>query len=167
MKRLDKRRRRESKTNYTKRLLLLKGGTPRLVVRKSNKYILLQVVESKHAQDKVICEVSTKEFLRYGWPKEKSGSLKSLAAAYLAGMLLANKALAGKGSKDPSGHVRKVEKVILDSGLIPSTKGSRVYAAVKGVVDGKLEIPHDPEVLPSDEMINKYDFVDKVKEGLK
>jgi large subunit ribosomal protein L18 len=156
MKRLDRKRRRESKTNYTKRLLLLKGNVPRLVVRKTNKYILLQIVESKHAQDKVICEVNTKEFLRYGWPKEKSGSLKSLAAAYLAGMLLANKAKA-----------KDVKKVILDSGLIPSTKGSRVYAAVKGVVEGGLEIPHDQNILPSDEMINKYDFVEKVKGGLK
>ena len=156
MKRLDRKRRRESKTNYTKRLLLLKGNVPRLVVRKTNKYILLQVVESKHAQDKVICEVNTKEFLRYGWPKEKSGSLKSLAAAYLAGMLLANKAKA-----------KDVKKVILDSGLIPSTKGSRVYAAVKGVVENGLEIPHNEEILPSDEMINKYDFVEKVKGGLK
>ena len=156
MKRLDRRRRRESKTNYTKRLLLLKGNVPRLVVRKTNKYILLQVVESKHAQDKVICEVNTKEFLRYGWPKEKSGSLKSLAAAYLAGMLLANKAKA-----------KDVKKVILDSGLIPSTKGSRVYAAVKGVVENGLEITHNEEILPSDEMINKYDFVEKVKGGLK
>ena len=156
MKRLDRRRRRESKTNYTKRLLLLKGGIPRLVVRKSNKYILLQVVESSGAQDKVICEVSTKEFLRYGWPKEKVGSLKSLAAAYLGGMLLANKAKA-----------KNVDKVILDSGLIPSTKGSRVYAAVKGVAENGLLVPHDESVLPSDEMINKYDFVEKVKEGLK
>ena len=156
MKRLDRKRRRESKTNYTKRLLLLKGNVPRLVVRKTNKYILLQIVESKHAQDKVICEVNTKEFLRYGWPKEKSGSLKSLAAAYLAGMWLANKAKA-----------KDVKKVILDSGLIPSTKGSRVYAAVKGVAEGGLEIPHNEEILPSDEMINKYDFVEKVKGGLK
>jgi len=156
MKRLDRRRRRESKTNYTKRLILLKGNIPRLVVRKSNKYVLLQVVESKHAQDKVICEVSTKELLRYGWPKDKSGSLKSIAASYLGGLLLANKAKA-----------KKVENVILDSGLIPSTKGSRVYAAVKGVSEGGLKISHDEEILPTDEMINKCDFVDKIKGGMK
>jgi|TARA_B100001971_G_scaffold210753_1_gene236891 large subunit ribosomal protein L18 len=156
MKRLDRRRRRESKTNYTKRLLLLKGNVPRLVVRKTNKYVLLQVIESKHAQDSVVCEASTKELLRYGWPKDKSGSLKSLAAAYLTGMLLANKAKA-----------KNVSKVILDTGLIPSTKGSRIYATVKGVVEGGLEIPHDQNILPSDEMINKYDFVEKIKGGLK
>ena len=156
MKRLDRRRRRESKTNYTKRLSLLKGNIPRLVVRKTNKYILLQVVESKHAQDKIVCVVSTKELLNNGWPKDKSGSLKSLAAAYLAGILMAKKA-----------KEKKVEKVILDTGLIPSTKGSRIYAVVKGVSEGGLFIAHKEEILPTDEMINKYDFVEKVKGALK
>jgi len=156
MKRLDRRRRRESKTNYTKRLLLLKGNKPRLVVRKTNKYILLQIVESKHAQDKIVCVVNTKELLKNGWPKDKAGSLKSLAAAYLAGILIAKKA------KD-----KKIDSVILDSGLNPSTKGSRIYAAVKGVAEGGLLVPHNEEILPTDEMINKYDFVDKVKGGLK
>ena len=58
---LVKRRRREGRTNYTKRLILLKGNAPRLVVRKSNKYILLQIVESSHAQDKILISVSTKD----------------------------------------------------------------------------------------------------------
>lgn len=153
MKRLDRRRRRESKTNYTKRLILLKSNLPRLVVRKTNKYILLQIVESVNAQDKITQVVSTKELLKHGWPKEKAGSLKSLAAAYLAGILLAKKA----GDK----------KVILDTGLVPSTKGSRVYAAVKGAAEGGLDVPHNEEILPTDEMINKYDFVEKVKGALK
>ena len=153
MKRLDRRRRRESKTNYTKRLLLLKGNVPRLVIRKTNKYVLLQIVESVNAQDKIVSAVSTKELLKHGWPKEKAGSLKSLAAAYLGGILLAKKA----GDK----------KVILDTGLVPSTKGSRIYAAVKGAVEGGLDVPHKEDVLPTDEMVNKYDFIEKVKGGLK
>jgi len=156
MKRLDRRRRRENKTNYTKRLLLLKGNTPRLVVRKTNKYVLLQIVESKHAQDKIITVVSTKELLKYGWPNDKVGSLKSLAAAYLAGILIAKKA-----------KEKGIKNVILDTGLIPSTKGSRIYAVVKGAIEGGLEVPHKDEVLPTDEMINKHDFIEKVKGALK
>jgi len=165
MKKLDKRRRRESKTNYTKRLILLKSGIPRLVVRKSNKYIILQIVESSQARDKVLHTVNTKELLKLGWPEAKKGSLKSLAAAYLGGLLIGKKALAGTASKDAVGH--NVKNVILDSGLIPSTKGSRVYAAVKGVVDAGLEIPNKEEILPSDEMINKFEFFDKVKGEIK
>ena len=39
------RRKREGKTNYKKRLGLLKSKSLRLVVRKSNKHILVQLVD--------------------------------------------------------------------------------------------------------------------------
>ena len=42
---------------------------------------------------------------------------------------------------------------ILDIGLAASTKGNRVYAALKGMIDAGLEIPHGEDVLPSDERI--------------
>lgn len=155
MKKLDKRRRREGKTDYRKRLVLLKGNSARLVVRKSNKYIILQVVESKHAQDKIIKTVSTKDLLKYGWPEDKVGKLKSLGAAYLVGLLM------GKKVKD-----MVKGRVILDSGLIPNTKGSRVYAAVKGLADSGINIPFNEEVVPSKESIEKEEFFNKVKEGI-
>ena len=147
---LDKRRRREGKTNYTKRLILLKGSLPRLVVRKSSKYVIAQIVESVHAQDKVISSVSTKDLLEHGWPAEKTGSLKSLGACYLAGLMLGKKT--------------DKKKVILDSGLIPNTKGSRVYAVVKGLADAEIEIPFNEEVIPEKERIEKLEFFNKVKE---
>ncbi|MEK6914148.1 MAG: 50S ribosomal protein L18 [Nanoarchaeota archaeon] len=155
MKKLDKRRRRENKTNYLKRLILLKSDTPRLIVRKTNRYIILQIVESDKAQDKVIVSVNTKELLKYGWPKENVGSLKSLSAAYLAGILIAKKSVN-----------KKIKECILDSGLIPSTKGSRIYACVKGAIDGGLKIPHDKNILPTNDMINKYSFLDKIKKNI-
>ncbi|MAH06677.1 50S ribosomal protein L18 [Candidatus Pacearchaeota archaeon] len=149
---IDKRRRREGKTNYTKRLILLKGGLPRLVVRKSSRYVVLQIVESVHAQDKIVGMVSTKDLLKKGWPVEKAGSLKSLGAVYLAGLMLGKK-YEGK-------------KVILDSGLIPNTKGSRVYAAVKGVADAGVDIPYDEKVIPEKERIENFEFFNKVREGV-
>lgn len=154
MKKLDKRRRRENKTNYAKRLKLLKGNIPRLIVRKTNKYIILQIIESGNAQDKIISSVNTKELLNHGWPADKSGSLKNLSAAYLGGFLIAKKIN------------KKFDKIILDSGLIPNTKGSRIYAAVKGAVDGGLNIPHDEKIFPDYKMINKYDFFENVKKKL-
>jgi large subunit ribosomal protein L18 len=156
-KKLDVRRRRECKTDYRKRKVLLKGNKPRLVVRKSNKYILLQIVESSKAQDKILFSVNSKELLNKGWPAEKSGSLKNLSASYLSGFLL------GKKAKDLKGSV------ILDSGLIPSTKGSRVYAVVKGLSDAGVEIPFDEKVMFSeDEIAEKIgkDVFDKIKGGL-
>jgi len=149
---LDKRRRREGRTNYTKRLILLKGNVSRLVVRKSSRYIVLQIVESVSAQDKIVSSVSTKDLLKKGWPVEKAGSLKSLGACYLAGLLLGKKT--------------DVKKVILDSGLIPNTNGSRVYAAVKGVADAGIDIPFDEKVIPEKERIEKEEFFNKVKESL-
>lgn len=152
---LDKRRRRENKTNYSKRLILLKGNSPRLVIRKTNRYIILQIIESKKAQDKVSYSANSKELLKYGWPENKKGSLKSLGAAYLGGLLL------GKKSKDIK------EKVILDIGLIPNTKGSKVYAALKGFSDSGKEIKYKEEVIPSKERIEKEPKIfNKVKEAI-
>lgn len=152
-RKLDKRRRREGKTNYYKRLRLLKSSLPRFVVRKTNKYIILQIIKSENAQDNVIYSLNTKKLLGFGWPLEKKGSLKSLAAAYLAGFLIGKKALSSGFN----------EKIILDSGLIPNTKGSRVYAAVKGLSESGLEIPFDKDIMPSNEMIKKHDFFDKIR----
>ena len=153
--RIVKRRRRECKTNYTKRLSLLKGRYNRLVVRKSNRYIILQIVESKLAQDKVLYSVNTKDLLGLGWPEDKKGSLKSLSAAYLGGYLL------GKKAKDLK------SKIILDSGLIPSTKGSRVYAVVKGIAEAGIDINCSDEVIPEKEKIESKEFFNKVKEAIK
>ncbi len=154
---LDKQRRMKSKTNYNKRLKLLKGNCPRLVIRKTNRYIILQIIESKNAQDKVIYSVSTKELIKLGWPKEKQGSLKSSTASYLAGLLLGKKAEKLK------------ERVILDSGLIPNTKGSRIYSALKGVADSGIKINYDEKIIPPMERIEgkaqKLDSIFKKVKG--
>ncbi|MBR9706694.1 50S ribosomal protein L18 [Candidatus Pacearchaeota archaeon] len=156
-----KRRRREGKTNYTRRLKLLVGKHPRFVFRKTNRYLILQIVQSSHAQDKVVHVTNSKELLKQGWPKEKTGSLKSLPAAYLSGYLL------GKKVKDIKG------KIILDVGLIPSTKGSKIYAALKGFSDAGVNIAHDKKILPTQERIegenSKIDkeTFNKIKEAIK
>lgn len=140
---LNKKRRLQSKTNYKKRLILLKGSLPRLVVRKTNRYVIIQIIESKNAQDKIVNSVNTHDLLKYGWPETKKGSLKSITACYLGGFL--------------TGKKSKVKKVILDTGLIPNTKGSRVYAVVKGILDAGIEINCDEKVFPSEERIKGED----------
>lgn len=167
MKKLNKKRRIESKTNYAKRLKLLKSNSPRLVVRKTNKYIILQIVESENAQDKIVSSVNTKELLNHGWPADKSGSLKSLSAGYLGGFLIAKKTLENFEKLNSKFSKKKFDRIILDSGLIPNTKGSRIYAVVKGAVDGGLNIPYDNKIIPDEKMINKYDFLDKIKKNIK
>jgi hypothetical protein len=78
------------------------------------------------------------ELSEYGW-KANTGNLP---AAYLTGLL------AGLRAKS-----RGIKDVILDVGLNPPIKGSRIYAALKGVLDAGIDVPHDPEVLPDDSRI--------------
>ena len=76
-----KRRRKEAKTDYGIRLKLLKSGVPRIVFRKSNRYIIAQYVTSNEAQDRVVVGITSKILLKYGWPEDMKGSLKSLPAS--------------------------------------------------------------------------------------
>jgi large subunit ribosomal protein L18 len=147
---IPRRRRLEGKTNYTKRKKLLEGRKPRIIIRKSNKYITIQYIESRLAQDSVKVSVISKDLLEYGWPKDECGSLKSLGAAYLTGVLFAKKA---KGLKE----------AILDTGLIRSTKGSRLYAALMGIVEGGFKTAHNTKMFPEEKRVKTQEFFDKVK----
>jgi len=150
-----RRRRKEAKTDYKARFNLLKSGKPRLVVRKTNRYILAQIVETEIAQDKVLVKVSSKDLLEKGWPKEKFGSLKSLQAAYLTGFLLGKKA--------------KQKELILDIGLNRNVRGSRIFAVLKGAIDAGIKIHHDSSVLPTEERLKaneKLKDLLKIKEKL-
>ncbi len=145
-----KRRRRENRTNYYKRLKMLSGNLPRVVFRKTNRYVLAQLVESNDAQDRIITGINSKELLKYGWPKEKTSSLKTLPACYLIGLLFGKKI----GEKD----------CILDIGIIRNIKKSRIYAFLKGLVDSGVKIRYNEkaEIFPSKDRITgkhlKEDF---------
>jgi large subunit ribosomal protein L18 len=117
---------------------LLKAKTPRLVVRKSNRYIIAHIVESKEAQDKTLCYVNSKELSKEGW----TFSFKNVPAAYLTGIIIAKKA-----------KEKGIKKVILDISRYTSTKASKLYAVVEGAIDGGLEINCKKEILPSKERI--------------
>jgi large subunit ribosomal protein L18 len=134
-----KRRRMEKKTDYKLRKNLLKSGLPRIVVRQTNKYYIVQVVESNEAQDKVLSMVTSKDLLKNGWDKKFEGSLKSIPAGYLTGKLLAKKI--GKGN------------YIVDIGMTRPLKGSRIFSVVKGLIDGGLEISANEKVFPSEDRL--------------
>ncbi|MFC2162938.1 50S ribosomal protein L18 [Candidatus Altiarchaeota archaeon] len=132
------RRKREQKTDYRRRLDLLKSGLTRLIVRPSNKNITLQLVVYESNGDKIIGHAFSKELSGYGW----SHSTSNLPAAYLTGLVLAKK-VEGKVSGE----------IILDSGFHSSNKGSRIYAAVKGVIDGGLKVRVGDGVFPDESRI--------------
>jgi large subunit ribosomal protein L18 len=154
---IPKRRRRENKTDYLKRLKLLKSGKPRIVFRKSNKYIYSQYVESKEAQDFVKLSVCSKELLNYGWPKELSGSLKSITASYLTGLLIGKKIIK-----------EKLETPILDVGMMRVIRKNKIFAFLKGLIDSGIEMPFNEEYFPEEERIQgkelKEDFSKKFNE---
>jgi len=56
---------------------------------------------------------------------------------------------------------KKIKKAVLDLGLQSSTKGNKLYAALKGVLDAGIEIPHDTKLFPSEERIKGEHLKDK------
>ncbi|MEM4605517.1 MAG: 50S ribosomal protein L18 [Candidatus Pacearchaeota archaeon] len=146
---VPKKRRREGKTDYKLRLALLKSGKPRIVIRKKNKYIIIQEVESKEAQDFVLNSVSSKDLIKEGFPEKFAGSLKSLPACYLTGLLMAKK--------------MKNKEIILDFGLNSNKYGGRLYSVVKGLIDGGIKINIDKKVFPSRERLEGEHLKEEVK----
>ena len=146
-----KRRRRENKTNYSKRLKMLKGETPRIVVRKTNKYIIAQYITSSAAQDKIEMGINSKKLLNHGWPKNFAGSLKSIPAAYLTGYLF------GKTLQK-----EKKEAPIVDFGMAQTLHKTKLFAFLKGAIDAGIEIKCKKEAFPEEEKIQgknlKQDF---------
>jgi len=145
-----RRRRLEAKTDYKARLALLKSEKTRIVIRKTNHYIIIQIVKSEIAQDKVLTGNTSKILLSKGLPPESSGSLKSLGAAYLTGFLVGKQAIK-----------LGINEAILDAGMNRNIKNSRIYAALKGAVDAGLKIPHSEKVLPPMESI-KSEKISKI-----
>jgi len=133
------RRKREGRTNYKKRLIYLKSKTPRLVVRRTNKQLLLQIIEYAADGDKIICSVNSGALKKMGWQY----SCNNMPACYLAGLVLGKKAKA-----------KHVKEAILDAGLQTHVPGSRIYATVKGVVDSGIMVPVSAEVFPSNERLS-------------
>jgi len=161
------RRRREGKTDYFARKRLVvqdknKYNTPkyRMTVRRSNTDVTCQIAYARMEGDVVICAAYSHELPRYG---VKVG-LTNYAAAYCTGLLLARRILQKfkldsvyEGNKNVDGAMYGVEdnddgpgafRACLDVGLARTTTGARVFAAMKGAVDGGLDIPHSEKRFP-------------------
>lgn len=126
MYRMVRRRRRTAETDYLKRIKELKGGAPRLVVRKSNRGIILQIVSYEDDGDKVTAYANSRELKDMGWEPRCN-----IPTAYLTGLLLAKK---WKGEAN------------LDIGLYKPVKGSVVFAAAKGAQDGGVKLGANIEI---------------------
>lgn len=160
-------RRREGRTDYYARKRLVvqdknKYNTPkyRMIVRFTNKDIICQVAYARIEGDVIVCAAYAHELPRYG---VKVG-LTNYAAAYCTGLLLARRLLQKfnldtiyAGNQEVNGDEYMVEgedgqpapfRCYLDVGLARTTTGARLFGAMKGAVDGGLEIPHSSKRFP-------------------
>ena len=141
-------RKRNKKTDYNLRLKLIKSGKQRLLIRKSLKNILIQVVKSEDSRDKVVISCHSRELKKFGW----GYNLGNIPSAYLTGFLFGKKALK-KG----------VKEAILDLGLQKSVVKSRLYSALKGCIDVGLNVPHNPKIFPNEERIKGSHINNEIK----
>lgn len=136
---LPHRRKREGKTDFKLRLRLLKSRKPRLVVRKSLRNIICQIVKFDMKGDHTIVSADSKELKKFGWNLHGG----NVSSAYLTGLLCAEKA-----------KKHKINHAVFDIGLYDSTPGNRLYSALKGALDGGLDVPHSEGILPKNERIS-------------
>lgn len=176
------RRRREGKTDYYQRKRLIqqrknKYNTPkyRLIVRRTNTKIIVQVASSTINGDLIRAQAMSSELKKYG----VTAGLTNYAACYATGLLCSRRLLTkideeNKGLenwtsiadrfnlvKETTGDFIDINKesetkdigrpfvCFLDLGLNRSTKGARVFAAMKGAVDGGIHIPHKAKIFPA------------------
>ncbi|KIK48932.1 hypothetical protein CY34DRAFT_797724 [Suillus luteus UH-Slu-Lm8-n1] len=188
------RRRREGKTDYYARKRLVtqaknKYNAPkyRLVVRFTNRDIIVQIVYARLQGDFVLTAARSQELPRYGI----NHGLTNWTAAYATGLLCARRALAKLGLADkyegvaePDGSLTLTEalddedaprpfKCYLDVGLKRTSTGHRVFGAMKGASDGGIFIPHSEKRFPGydqesksldSEVLKKYIFGGHVAE---
>lgn len=131
-------RKRNGKTDYKNRLKLVMSNKPRVVIRKSNKHVLLQVIEYKKEGDTVLVSAHSRELAKLGW---KCGT-GNISSAYLIGMVL------GKKMKS-----KNISEAVVDLGLQTSAKKGVLYSAVKGICDVSVSVPCSKEVFPDEKRI--------------
>jgi len=154
-------RRRAGKTDYRARTRMIlqdknKYNTPRyrLVVRFTNKDVIVQVAYAKLKGDVIVCAAYGHELTKYGLPVGHT----NYASAYATGLLLARRLLQKfkldtkyEGNTKVDGTAYEVKpaengpqpfRAVLDAGLARTSTGSKVFAALKGALDGGLSIPH-------------------------
>ena len=144
----------------------------RFVVRRTNQKIICQVVWSTIAGDKVKVQADSSELKRWG----VTAGLSNFSAAYATGLLTSRRLLKcldeeNKGAglnyfkefeliKEADGtdvnfqelcmshDVARPFTCYLDIGLVRPTRGNRVFAAMKGAIDGGIHIPHNAKIFP-------------------
>lgn len=142
----------------------------RLVVRFTNRDIIMQIVTSELTGDKVFAAAYSHELRAYGIEH----GLTNWAAAYATGLLIARRVLSKLGldktftgveeadgeytmteAAEHDGEERRPFKAFLDVGLARTSTGARVFGAMKGASDGGILVPHSENRFPGFDMESK------------
>lgn len=128
-------RKRKGKTDYKKRKRYIISNKSRFIIRRSLNNTTIQSVEYKEQGDKVVDTIRSTDLKKYGWDLPTG----NISSAYLTGLLFAKKS--------------KIREGIIDLGTFSVSKGSRLAAAIKGLVDGGIKISCSEEIFPKEEII--------------
>jgi len=127
---------RNGRTNYRKRAALLLSKRRFVTITVSDENVQAQIAYPMLKGDVTITSSHSRELTRFGW----NGSLNSLPACYLTGLLLGKKSLR-----------KEVDEAILYTGKNPFT--SRVAACLKGIIDSGMKVPASDSSFPPEERL--------------
>jgi large subunit ribosomal protein L5e len=130
------------------------------VPRITNTKVICQIIYATLKGDKCLVSANSDELKKFGI----TCGLANYSACYATGLLCARRLLSKIGlDKQYSGAETNGEyysvgdnytegkqpfKAVLDIGLVATTTGNRVFGALKGAVDGGLNIPHNTKRFP-------------------
>jgi large subunit ribosomal protein L18 len=130
---------RNGRTNYRKRAALLLSKRRFVTITVSDENVQAQIAYPMAKGDVTITSSHSRELARFGW----NGSMNSLPACYLTGLLLGKKSL----RKD-------VDEAVLYTGKNPFT--SRVAACLKGLIDSGMKIPASDSFPPEERLVGNH-----------
>lgn len=137
---------RQHRTNYRKRAAILVGRHHFITIKVTNQNILTRLLDPDIKGDKVLATAHSRELVKQGW----NGSLNSLPACYLTGILLGKKCLE-----------KNFDSGVLYIGLNPFT--SRVAACLKGIVDAGVHVPASEDSFPEQDRLDGNHIADYAK----
>ena len=110
------------------------GKQPFLSIRISGKYVYGQIQRATQTGDITLCAASSRDLSqKFGW----KGSSKSIPGAYLTGFYLGQLA-----------NQKKIESLVVYSGVGRFVHGSRLSSLVAGVKEAGVNIEIDEKSLP-------------------
>ncbi|AAT43244.1 50S ribosomal protein L18 [Picrophilus oshimae] len=131
-------RRREGVTDYRKRYRLVISRETRAVIRQTRKGLIIQLVDYVPEGDHVLVTVTNKTL-----KKALNIDGNNIQMYYLAGYMAAKKGIS-----------LGISGAVVDTGRAIFRKGGRIAAAIKGLIDGGLEINADEDIFPDESRLN-------------